>query len=354
MKRTKGAWVALAVAVLGLTMAAPDSTAQQRFDGITLRIGTWGGSWRDRIHELIGSELEKRGAKVEYVIGNPLENFNKLVAARGQKPPFDVMEFQSDMWRGLIENGFLVSLKDAKLSNAAGQGQPQRDEFTLSTWTLEEGIVYNEEKFKELGLPKPEKYSDLANPKLAGRVAWPDISYGPYAVIGLATEYGGDELNIDPGLAGIKRLNVSSFYRSSVELSTRFKSGDVWAAPWHAGWAVRVKRTGVPLGMAFPRVKNNRGVVASGMVGIVKGTEARAAAEFFVNHYLSHEVQEALGKANGIAPVHKIALENMRKDPFLRELMLLTPEEIGNAYHVNWAKIDMAGIVDKWNRTMAR
>ena len=59
---------------------------------------------------------------------------------------------------------------------------------------------YNADKFKELGIPKPEKYSDLFHEKLKGRVAWPDISYGPYAIIGLATEYRGDEMNVDPGL----------------------------------------------------------------------------------------------------------------------------------------------------------
>src|SRR5579871_6249658 len=82
------------------TFAVPNSASAQddRFDGVTIRVATWGGSWRDRVQELIGAEFEKRGGKVEYVIGNALENFNKLIAARGQKPPFDVMEFQSDLW----------------------------------------------------------------------------------------------------------------------------------------------------------------------------------------------------------------------------------------------------------------
>jgi len=43
-----------------------------------------------------------------------------------------------------------------------------------------------------------------------------------------------------------------------------------------------------------------------------------------------------------------------RGDPFLAELMLLTPEDIGKAYAINWAKIDLSQIIDKWNRSMAR
>jgi putative spermidine/putrescine transport system substrate-binding protein len=353
---SKRRWLA-AAGVTALALLAPNIGVQaqeERFDGVTIRVGTWGGSWRDRMQELIGVEFEKRGGKVEYVIGNALENFNKLIAARGQKPPFDVMEFQSDLWKPLLDAGFLAPLPFPSLPNAAGHTPQQRDEVTVNTWTLEEGIVYNTDKFKELGLPKPEKYSDLFNEKLKGRVAWPDISYGPYAIIGLATENGGDELNIDPGLKRLQEAGIGYYYKSSVELSTKFASGDVWAAPWHAGWAVRVKRTNVPLAMSFPKVKDRQGIIASGMVGIVKGNEVQKAAEFWVNRYLSPEVQEKLGRANGIAPINTAALSAMRSDPFLAELMLLTPEDIGKAYAINWSKIDLSQVIDKWNRAMAR
>jgi putative spermidine/putrescine transport system substrate-binding protein len=345
----------LALALLAvLVMPTWTQAQEERFDGVTIRVATWGGSWRDRMQELIGAEFEKRGGKVEYVIGNALENFNKLIAARGQKPPFDVMEFQSDLWKPLLDAGFLAPLPFARLTNAAGHSPQQRDDVTVSTWTLEEGIVYNADKFKALGLSKPQKYSDLFNDKLKGRVAWPDISYGPYAIIGLATEDGGDELNVDPGLKRLQEAGIGYYYKSSVELSTKFASGDVWAAPWHAGWAVRVKRTNVPLAMSFPAVKDRHGIIASGMVGIVKGNEVQKAAEFWVNRYLSPEVQEKLGRANGIAPINAAALNAMRGDPFLAELMLLTPEDIGNAYSINWAKIDLSQIIDKWNRIIAR
>lgn len=323
-------------------------------DGVTLRVATWGGSWRDRIEELIGSQLERRGIKVQYVVGNPLENFNKLIAARGQKPPFDVMEFQSDLRKPLIDSGLLMPLPVSEIPNASAYLASQHDKYTIDTWTLEEGIVYNEEKLKQNGIPVPKKYSDLFDPKLKGRIAWPDISYGPYAIIGLSTEFGGDELNIDPGLKRLQEANVGYFYKSSVELSTKFASGDVWAAPWHAGWALRVKRTNIPVAMAFPAVKARHGVLANGMVGIVKGTDAKKAAELFVDLYLSPEVQEKLGRANGVAPVNVAALNSMKADPLLDRLMLLTPSAIAGAYAIDWDRIDLSSIVEKWNRMSVR
>jgi len=337
---------ALAAAVLGaFHLAIPAKASDQRFDGVTIRVATWGGSWRDRIQELIGAEFEKRGGKVEYVVGNALENFNKLIVAAGQEPPFDVMEFQSDLWKPLVDSGFLAPL-DTPMANADG--------VTVKTWTLEEGIVFNAAKFAELGLAEPKRYSDLFAPELKGRIAWPDISYGPYALIGLATELGGDELNVEPALQRLKQENLPYYYRSSVELSTKFGSGDVWAAPWHAGWAVRVSRGGLPLDIAYPAVKDKHGIVANGMVGIVKGTPVEAAARWWVERYLSTEVQTAFCSANGIAAVDSAALAAMRQDPLLAELMLLTPEAIAGAYQVNWNEIDLAAIVDQWNRGIAQ
>ena len=169
-------------------------------------------------------------------------------------------------------------------------------------------------------------------------------------MIGLSTEFGGDELNVEPGLGRIKRGNAPSFHRSSVELSTQFESGAVWASPWHAAWAVRVKRTGVPLAISFPEVKGKHGVSARGMLGIAKGTEVQKAAEFWARRYREPEVQISLGQANGVAPVNPDALAELRKDPFLADLMLLTTEDIADMYDVNWQDIDLASIVDKWNR----
>ena len=45
-------------------------------------------------------------------------------------------EFQSDIWRPLIGNGFLTSLKDAEMPNAAGYVPARRDEVTVSPQTL--------------------------------------------------------------------------------------------------------------------------------------------------------------------------------------------------------------------------
>jgi putative spermidine/putrescine transport system substrate-binding protein len=343
---------ALAVLAAGWVVSAQEA----RLDGATLRVATWGGSWRDAIHETIGKELERRGAKVEYVIGNPRDSLNKLIAARGREVPFDVMELDDGTKPQLLEGQFLEELNYASLPNSRDLDPNQRDRYTVSTLAAQDGIVYNVKKFEELGIPKPERFKDLFHPKLAGRVSFPDINHGMAinGIVGFAAEAGGDETNIDPGLELIKKLPVAAFYKSSVELSTKFNSGDVLAAPWHVGWALRVRRAGVPVGMSYPRVKDKRGMLEMVWAGIPKGTKARRAAEFFINRYLDPEVQVELPKKTGIAPVSKAALAKLAADPELKGLMLLEPAKIRNLYYIDWSKVNVGEWVSKWNRVMAR
>lgn len=346
---------ALVTAILVLTTGQVVS-AQERLDGVTLRVATWGGSWKDAIHELIGRELEKRGAKVEYVIGNPRDNLNKLIAARGRDVPFDVMEVDEPVKPQLLEGQFLEELNYATLPGSRDLDPGQRDRYTVTTLLTEEGTVYNVKKFEEQGIPKPERFKDLFHPKLAGRVSFPDINVGMAinGIVGFAVEGGGSETNIEPGLELIKKLQVASFYKSSVELSTKFNSGDVWAAWWHAGWALRVKRAGVPVAVSFPKVKDKQGMAQTVFAAIPKGTKARRAAEAFIDRYLDPEVQVEMAKKTGVVPVKKAALAKLADDPEIRDVMLLHPAQIRNLYYIDWSKVNIGEWVNKWNRVIAR
>lgn len=329
---------------------------EPRFDGMTVRIATWGGSKRDAIHELLGKELEKRGAKVEYVTGNTRDNMAKLIAARGREVPFDVMEIDDAIKPQLIEGQFLEELNYANLPNSREVDAHQRDRYMVATTMTQEGVVYNVKKFEELGIPKPERFKDLFHPKLAGRFSFPDINVGiaMNGIVGFAVENGGDEANIDPGLEMIKQLKLASFYKSSVELSTKFNSGDIWAAWWHAGWALRLREAGVPAGMSFQKVRDKYGMVQANWAGIPRGSKVRRAAEFAINRYLDPDVQVAMSKKTGLMVGSKAALTKLANEPAMKGLMLLDPAQIRNMYYIDWSKVNLNDWISKWNRTMAR
>lgn len=330
--------------------------AQRPLEGTTVRIATWGGSWRDSMQKLIGTKLEAMGAKVEYVIGNPLENFAKLVAARGHEAPFDVMEAGPDILFTMIREDFLHKIDTAKIPNSKGLPAFAVGDFSLMTSAAEDGIAYNEKKFKELGLPKPERYSDLINPKLEGHVAFPDVAVTMHwsAVVGLAYDVGGSEATIEKALQQVKKIKPLYYYPSSTDLVTKFNLGDVWAAPFHAGWVIRVKRTGFPLAHAHPKVDGKRGILDPIYAVIPKTAKNVPGAEAFINLYLSPEVQFQFAKGVGIAAINSTARARLRKDPEVGPILLLTDEQMDNMYLPDWTKLNADKWREAWNRFVGR
>ena len=339
----------------GIGLSSSAFAEEKRFDGVTLRVATFGGYWQEQLHNLIGVQLEELGATVEYVTGTPRDNMARLIAGRGQaEPPFDVMEYTDSIRNDMSSSGVLAPLDYGNIPNAAPLLESQRLSDMVAHYVTIEGIVYNKEKFDELGLPVPDSFSALYDPKLAGHVSFPEMSYGGVinALIGLTNEFdGGDESNIDAGLAAVRELQPATFFRTSVDLSTQFQSGDIYAAIWHAGWAVRLRRAGLPLAVAYPKIKDKTGMIQLGWIGKIDGTRHSEAAEFFIDKYLSQDVQTAMLQPNGIVPVNPEAAEAMRaNDELAAELMLLTPEEIEGAYYPDWSKISMSEWGAKWNR----
>ena len=345
---------------LGCVLAAgAGGWAQEpRLDGVTLRVATWGGGHRDFIKEKVAPELEKRGAKVEFVAGSPAENLSKLIAARGRPAPFDVVEMIDSVVPDFVEGGFLQKINLDSIPNKQYLQTFQYDEYKVADWVTQEGIVYNAEKFKELGIPAPTKYSDLYNPKLRGKVIFPDVGSGGWvhAVVGMAVTNGGSEAKIDPGLGAIKeQLKPRSFFSGSGDTEiTEFKNGDVWAAYMHAGWAVQMHKKGIPfVKSAHLALGPKRGMVKLGYWGIVKGTPAAKAAEAYINTFISPDVQDYMTRNRGLVAVNSEALKRLATDPLLSEMLLLKPAEVANVYVIDFSKVNLTEWTDKWNRMVA-
>ncbi|MBM3572814.1 MAG: hypothetical protein FJX52_10745, partial [Alphaproteobacteria bacterium] len=124
------------VLALGAVADGLAQTAQPRFDGVTLRIGTFGGNWRDFVRDQVTVELEKRGAKIEWILGSPADNLAKLVAARGQaNQPFDVFEVMDATRDDVVEGGFLAKINLNNIPNKAGLRPDQYNDTLVANWT---------------------------------------------------------------------------------------------------------------------------------------------------------------------------------------------------------------------------
>jgi putative spermidine/putrescine transport system substrate-binding protein len=291
--------------------------------------------------------------KVEYTLGNPDDNLAKLIAARRQgQSAFDVMEghpyFVAQMSRaGLIEKLDFDKMPNVKAAPKWAVG----DHHTYAV-TVEDGIVYNATKLKEAGVEPPTRYTDLANPKLRGHVAFPDISNAQHwnAVVGLAYENGGSETNLEPAVKAINDIAPSYFFAASTELATRMGAGDIWAVPWHSGWAVRLRRTGVPVAVSYTKFGDKKGALWPVPQFIIKGAQNMAGAQAFIDTMFAVDAQFEYGKATGSVPSVAAARAKLANDPDVKGLLFVGDAEMDGAFQIDWTKLDEK----KWRETWAR
>ena len=352
----------LAAAALGagLALGAAGAAAAGMFEGQTLTVGTYGGSWKDRICEYICPKIEAEGGKVEFVTGNPRNLLSKLVAARGQdEPPFDVVEITDATWPVVLAADFVEKMDPANVPNVADLDPNMYDEYKAANWMTQEGFVVNLKKLEELGVERPTGFMDLFHPALKGKIIIPDIAVNTVltSIAGFAAEKGGDEHNIDPGLELIRDLGVHSFWTSGTQITQLMKAEDVYVAIAHAGWGVRLHDAGVPVGMVHPKVKDKVGLASRGYAGLVKGTKNKAAAEFYINELISEGMQEVLHTKNGIVPTNgKVQAKYSDKaklDSSGVPFLMLAPEQIANLYYMDMSAFNMKDWTRKWNRIVA-
>ena len=345
-------------AILAVAVAfAGGSAAAGSLDGVNLRVGTWGGPWQKIQKEMLVPKMEAMGAKVTFVSGSPPANMAKLIAARGGQAPMDMIEILDAIVPSLREGGFLQPVDVSQIPNVKYIAKGKYDDLMVSHWTTQEGICYNEPKFKELGIPAPKTYADLNHPKLAGRLQIPDIVSGGglSAVAGFALANGGGVDNASPGIKAIAKLKALKFWKRGAEALTQLKSGDIYAAVIHAGWCVRAVNAGLTVASAHP-VLNDKytGIVKQGLWGIVKGTKNVKAAHAYINLFLDTDFQRTFAKKRGVVPENLDAVRGLASDATLKRIMILDPAQIARMYRPDFSKANISAWMDEWNRTVAR
>ena len=193
---------------LGLRPSHPVRAADAPQTTATLRVATWGGTWMQLLQQYVEPALHAHGTEVSYVLGQPDDNLAKLIAARGQTPPIDLIEYSENDRSSMLGAGVLAPIDYAHVPNAHGvQADWRLPDMVANSSTLD-GIVYNADRFKEAGLAPPRTYADLADPQLRDRLAFGDITtpQGVKGLIAIAYENGGSETNLAPGMQAILRL----------------------------------------------------------------------------------------------------------------------------------------------------
>lgn len=348
-------YMLISAAFLALGMSVGTVSFAGEFDGVTLKVATWGGSWKENIEDEIVPKFEAMGGKIEFVTGSPQANLAKLIAGRG-RAPFDVMEVLDAQEKDFFTtNEFIQKIDYANMANVKHLQKWQYNDWRIASWSTQESICYNRDKFAELGIPAPTTYADLTNKKLAGRISIPDItSGGGLANFGaIAYAAGGNEQNVKPGLELIKNMNALKFWSRGGEVVTQFQSDDIYAAVVHSGWCVRARNAGVNVMTVHPIIGNGAvGVNKYGWLVIMKSSENVKAANWFLNAYNDKDFQLLYASKSGVVPVNQKAIKLLKSDPVLAEMLQLDPADIANELRIDYSKVDISDWIDQWNRSV--
>jgi putative spermidine/putrescine transport system substrate-binding protein len=344
----------LASAALAPVASAMRSAAAQER---VVRVATWGGSWRDSLNNAVGARLAAKGIKIEYVLGNPDDNIAKLIAARRQgQTAFDVLEFTPAQRTALAQAGVLEPLDYAQIPNAKTIPDWAREERFVCGQYTGDGIVYNAKLLGEAGAKPPTRYGDLRDPKLRGKVAFPDIQNGAHwsATTALAREGGGGESNMAPAIDLVNEIAPAYFFSSSTDLATKFGAGEIWVAPWQSGWGVRLRKAGQPVDVTYAAIGDRRGALWPLAQGLIKGSPNAQAAHAFMDEFLAPEPQLAHGNATGSLPINAEARKKMGDDPMQGSMLLLTDAQLDHAFRIDWTNFDQRRWRETWNRALKR
>jgi len=266
------------------------------------------------------------------------------------------MEAAPELVSSLAEAKLIEKLDVSAIPNARQLLPFARAEYYVITLATLDGVVFNTAKFEEAGVSPPKHYRDLINPKLAGRVAFPDINHTQHwnAVVGLAYEAGGDETSLIKAIPLVNDIKPAYFYATSTDLATKFSSGEIWAAPWHAGFVVRLKRTGLPVAIGYTQFGNKYAALWPVLHHIISGSTNTKLAEAFLDTYLSPEAQFDHSKFTGSLPMNPDARQRLSTDPENKNVLMFSDQELNNAFLINFSKIDLPKWREAWNRDIKR
>ena len=281
---------AIMTAVIAMS-GAMAAQAQQ-----TITVAGYGGSWGDGLKKCVTDPFTvATGIKVILEPGVSSVTLGKIKQQK-DNPVYAAAWLDGGVSEGMAE-GLAEEITPAAvpaLGTLANNGV-YRDAagkvYAVSTGFFSMGLVYNT---KEVKTP-PTSWFDLWQPQYAGLVIMPGASVSSAAptIVHLANLLGGSAKNIDPALAKLKQLKVSSWFESSGTASNSLQSGEAIIGSFYHSTVWSMVDKGLPVAFVVPK----EGVPANDIrLHIVKGTKQRAEAEKLVNYAISKPAADCLAE----------------------------------------------------------
>jgi putative spermidine/putrescine transport system substrate-binding protein len=340
----------LSLSVLAAGCGRPLAGGTQPVDNTKpqeLVIATFGGSFVENSRKAAITDFETaNNAKVRTELGISTENLAKLRAQKND-PQIDVAYMDWAVALQAKAEGLIDILDENNIPNLKKIYSIGRDSDNTMVALLFAGlgIAYNP---KMVNNP-PTSWGDLSRPEFKGKISLPDIAgtAGYYTLVAEARMNGGNEKNIDPGFAAVKKIapTVLTYWSQADQLKSLFEREEIVIAPAFHDRTGVLQQGGLSIAFSFPK---EGAVLIRPALTIVKGAKHKALAEKYINHVLDAKVQAAFSTLQFEGPSNKetkLSPDLAEKVPYGEErvMKMLVPDDAYIATQLSiWT--------ERWNR----
>lgn len=330
-----------------------------RFDGQTLTVTSNNAGLTDGFKAGVGKVFEETtGGKIQWVAIPPATATAQLIASGGAAPPYDVVLLDTATQATAVQAGVLTPMNYERVPNvkklpATASGAAG---YSPGLWYFALGFCYNTARYSAAGITPPSSLESLFDPKVAGRVSLPDVTFQNWqlGMPALAPAFGNTLSDPRPTIDRLKQISGVRLLASAAEHDQALQSGDVWLALYGDGRCNGLQAQGTPvkftpLGLSIQGKTYDYIVATGGNFDIAKGTTKLAMAEKFID--MAHTVDGIVPLTSKLVytPTLPAAAAAMNADPKLSPYLLKSTDRFYTADYVDFLKY-MKSWVDAWNR----
>lgn len=324
----------LAIASGCSSQAGTSDEGSKEKDGQTLVLAAYGGSYEQKMKEVLIPEFEKEhDVKVKYITGSSVDTLSKLQAQK-DNPQIDVAFLDDGPQAQAKAFGLLAPLDKEVVTNLENVYDIAKDKDNVGVGfgIISTGLAYNKEFFEQNGWEPLTSWNDLADPKFKGKLVLPSIAntYGVHMLLMTALANGGSEENIEPGFEKLKEIakNAVTFDKTA-DVSNYFMQGQAVASVWGSSRVFTLQDTGFPIEYVVPE----EGVPAlMPTISVIKDAPNAELAQKFVNFILDEEAQTLFANSLFDGPVNK----NVKLEGDITSKVIYGEDEIAKLIKVNW------------------
>ena len=347
-RRFLGSALAAMASASAVTVARPRAGQGQ---GGTLVITSYGGPWEEFMRGTIVPAFEKEhpGTKIELAIGLSKDWVAKMKAAGKGNAPYDIIICNEVYAAPMRAEGYYAALSADKVPNLdyVAPNLKIKEGSGVLALVGPIGLAYRTDKIKT----PPRAWKDLWTvPEYKGKIGIYNIvnSAGQMFVTLTSKIWTGGDKDIDTAYKKIAELKPFKQTDFSGDMEKLLVQGEVLVGILDMPAAVRLKKSGAPIGWAGP----SEGLIMFEQdVAVTAGSKNKAAAYDYVNWMLKKETQEMWLRQFYWLPANT----QVKMPDDLKPIMPATQADIPKILRWDWLWINeqRPKLVDRWNKEMS-